>query len=415
MGRPVHLLFVSSLLPTENPTTGFEIANQAIIAAYRRQGIELSFAGFRRRGSGEAAASGSEAICLGDIALENAGAGRARKALWLAGALARGLPVTAAKLAGLSQLALLARLGKAGPIDGLILNSLQMPTAYPFLTEFPAIFIAHNVEHHSAEENAANAGKRATRLLYRREAHLLKRAEQRLCREAAVVHTLSAEDGAGLGLAVDPKCLPLVLTVGRRQTVDDGHRDHDIGLIGTWSWAPNRVGLDWFLGEVVPRLPGDLTVAIAGRLDGPPPATPTNVAFLGRVDDAQRFVRGSRVLALATRGGTGVQLKTIEAFEEGMPAVATPQALRGVATLPPNVDVADDPAEFAALLATRVAAERAGADIRLDGSAFAASQQKGLDAGIAAGLALFSRGLALSRSATGTDGGLQPAFVGSAN
>ncbi|WP_343033917.1 glycosyltransferase family 4 protein [Aurantimonas aggregata] len=393
----MHLLFVSSLLPTENPTTGFEIANQAIIAAYARQGVRLSFAGFRRRDAEGPADTRGDGICLGDIVLENAGAGRAQKALWLAGALARGLPVTAAKLAGLSRRALLVRLVEAGPVEGLILNSLQMPTAYPFLTQFPAIFIAHNVEHRSAEENAANAGSRATHLLYRREAALLKRAEQRLCREAAVVHTLSVEDGAGLGLAGHPKCLPLALTVGRRQTADDGHRDHDIGLIGTWSWAPNRVGLDWFLGEVVPRLPPDLTVAIAGRLDGPPPLTPTNVAFLGRVDDAQRFVRGSRVLALATRGGTGVQLKTIEAFEEGMPAVATSQALRGVATLPKNADVADDPARFAALLAARVAAERQGADIRLDGSAFAASQRSELDCGIAAGLELFARELALGR------------------
>lgn len=408
----MHLLFVSSLLPSDAPSTGFEIANRAIIEAYRRQGVRLTFAGFRRREGASASGPADDGLCLGEIVLENAGASRAQKARWLAGALARGLPVTAAKLAGLSQRALMDRFAEAGPVDGLVLNSLQMPTAYPFLVRFPSIFIAHNVEHRSAEENARNAGGIATRLLYRREAALLKRAEARLCREAAVVHTLSAEDGVGLGLADDPKCVTLALTVGREQDVHDGHRDHDIGLIGTWSWAPNRVGLDWFLDEVVPRLPPDLTVAIAGRLDGPPPRMPTNVAFLGRVDDAQRFVRGSRVLALATKGGTGVQLKTIEAFEEGMPAVATPQALRGVDALPANVDVADDPAEFASLLVARVAAERAGATIRLDGSAFAAAQQAALDTGIAAGVERLSQSIALGRRESGTQALLRPALAG---
>jgi hypothetical protein len=406
----VHLLFVSSLLPSHDPTTGFEIANRAIIAAYRRQGVKLSFAGFRRRDDAPSPQRAGESICLGEIALENAGSSRAQKACWLAGALSRGLPVTAAKLAGLSKRTLLAHLAEVGEFDGLILNSLQMPTAYPYLTRFPAIFIAHNVEHRSAEENAANAAGSLTRLLYRREAALLKRAETRLCREARVIHTLSAADAAGLGLAGDARCLPLALTVGHAQGADDGSRHHDVGLIGTWSWAPNRVGLDWFLGEVVPRLPSDLTVAIAGRLDGPPPAAPANVAFLGRVEDAQRFVRASRVLALATRGGTGVQLKTIEAFEEGMPAVATPQALRGVDAMPANVGVANDPAEFAHQIVVRVAAEKAGENSRLDGSVFAASQRDALDRGVSAGLDLLS--LSIARRAAGAETILQPVLAG---
>ena len=46
----MHLLFLSSLLPDGRPSTGFEIANHAIAQSYRRQGVRLSFAGFRRPG-----------------------------------------------------------------------------------------------------------------------------------------------------------------------------------------------------------------------------------------------------------------------------------------------------------------------------------------------------------------------------
>ncbi len=157
-------------------------------------------------------------------------------------------------------------------------------------------------------------------------------------------------------------------------------------MIGTWSWAPNRLGLDWFMTEVAPLLPPDLAVGIAGRFDGAPPPAPAQVRFLGRVPDAQGFVRSGRVVALATRGGTGVQLKTIETFEEGMPAVATPSALRGIgAALPGNVRVADDARAFAGALVDLVRRERAGEALRLDGRAFAERQAADLRRGVAAG------------------------------
>ena len=101
-------------------------------------------------------------------------------------------------------------------------------------------------------------------------------------------------------------------------------------------------------------------------------------------------MRASRVVALATKGGTGVQLKTIETFEEGLPAVATSAALRGIDAVPENVRVADDPQAFAAGLIEQVMADRAGGDLRLDGSRFAERQRAALDAGIARGLGIFA-------------------------
>ena len=382
----MHLLFLSSLLPEDEPSTGFEIANRALIEAYRRRGVRLTVAGFRRPG---ARAAGEGEIDLGERAIENAGATLALKLGWVALAFARGRPIASAKLAGLGAPSLLARLAEAGPADGIILNGLQIAAAYPFLaSRHPSIFVAHNVEHASARQNAANAAKPHARLLYAREARLMERAERRLARQAAVVHAFTEADLAGLGLAGAAKGIALPLTVGRTAKPDDGVRTHDVGLIGTWSWAPNCVGLDWFLKAVVPHLPPDVTVAIAGRIDGAPPPVPPNVRFLGRVEHAQRFVASSRVLALSTKGGTGVQLKTLETCEEGMPAVATPEAVRGVCELPGNVAVEADPGAFADWLAGMVAAERAGKRLRLDGSAFARHRRVRLDAGIGRGLDL---------------------------
>ena len=61
-------------------------------------------------------------------------------------------------------------------------------------------------------------------------------------------------------------------------------------------------------------------------------------------------MRSGRVVALVSRAGSGVQLKTIETFELGLPAVATSRSLRGIGTLPANCIVADEPVEFARAL-----------------------------------------------------------------
>jgi hypothetical protein len=89
------------------------------------------------------------------------------------------------------------------------------------------------------------------------------------------------------------------------------------------------------------------------------------------------------VVPLISRAGTGVQLKTIETFELGLPSVATTRSLRGIGHIPANCVVTDDPAEFASALEQ---AARGAEDV--DGALFHASQRAALDAAIARGLAV---------------------------
>lgn len=370
----MHCLFVSSLLPEPNPRTGFEIANRAILSAFVEAGARVTPVGFRRPG-GPSAREGE--IDLGTLGIENAAAGALRKMRWVAGAWAARLPVSAAKLRVMSDAVLARRLGAAGPFDALILNGVQMAGAYPFLLDLaPSVFVAHNVEHVSARENAGSAAGLVSRLLYAREARLLQRIETRICARANAVHTLAQADLGPLGLAQDPKATTLPLTVGRTPAGKECARAHDVGLIGTWSWAPNRIGLDWFLSKVAPLLSPDITIAVAGAFDGPPPAAPPNVSFAGRVPDAQGFVRASRVIAIATKGGTGIQLKTLETLEEGMPSVATSPALRGIdGARPSNLRIADEPQAFADALEEAVRNDREGRAVRLDGRSFVAARR----------------------------------------
>jgi hypothetical protein len=117
----------------------------------------------------------------------------------------------------------------------------------------------------------------------------------------------------------------------------------DAALIGTWTWQPNRIGLDWFLSDVVPHLPQNFTIRIAGKVPAGVTSNHPGVTFVGRVPDAAEFVRTGAVVPLTSRAGTGVQLKTIETFELGLPSVATKRSLRGVDHVPANCTVTDDP------------------------------------------------------------------------
>lgn len=379
----MRLAFVTSLLPTGQPDTGFEIANACVIGALRDVGCEVRLFGLLRPGGPDEPPA--DAVVLDRMVIENAEATAGRKAGWLAASLRLGLPVIAAKLAPLSP-RLRAALDREGPFDAVVVNSAPVAAAFPWLLQrWPAILVAHNVEHATAAENARNAGALGA-LLYRREARLLRGAEHEALARARHVWCFSEEDRVGFGMDIEAKSTVLPLLTPAPAKLPKVEATFDVGLIGTWTWRPNLAGLRWFLDEVAPRLPADLAIAVAGRLPAGLASADGRVRLLGRVPDAAAFVAGARVMALTSRTGTGVQLKTIETFQLGKPAVATRSSVRGMSALPMNCLVAEDAPAFAAALAKLVADVRSERTRKGDGRAFVQAQRKGLREGVVRGL-----------------------------
>ena len=385
----MRLAFLTSLIPVARPDTGFEIANAAILSALREAGHTVTAIGFLR--PGEVPAEPEQAIVVTEADIENAAVPAVQKLRWLVEAVRLGLPVACAKLrlAGAGRLVEAVR--AQGPFDALVLNSVMLPGAFPELLRIaPCILVEHNIEHVSARQNAEHAENPLLRRLYGREAQLLERLERRLWDEARFIWTLAEEDRRALGPAHQAKscALPLVSGSAAAAPPDDlGEAPaFDIGLIGTWTWGPNLIGLDWFLREVCPLLPEGIRVAVAGRVP-PELRAPPNVTLVGRVPSAEGFLRSCRLVALSSRAGTGVQLKTIEAMQLGLPAVATTLSCRGFTEMPANFTLADTAEDFARALTERVAAIRSGDRQRIDGAAFMASQRKALADGLARGLA----------------------------
>jgi glycosyltransferase involved in cell wall biosynthesis len=386
----LRLAFLTSLIPVAKPDTGFEIANAAILDALRAAGHEVTAFGFLR--PGEIPASPAQAVVIDTVDIENAAVPATRKLAWIGHALLKGLPVACAKLRLAGEGRLVEAVKAHGPFDALILNSVMLPGAFPELTTLgPCVLVEHNIEHVSARQSAAHAGNPLLRRLYEREARLLEAIECRLWDEARFVWALAEEDRQALGPDGQgtSAVLPLVSTGETTAPADSTPAEpaYDIGLIGTWTWAPNFIGLDWFLREICPLLPADVTVAVAGRLPAAMAATPPNVRLVGRVPAADAFLRSCRIVALSSRAGTGVQLKTIEAMQLGLPAVATKLSCRGFTAPPANFSFAETPQDFAAELVARLAVIRGGDPQRLDGAAFMAGQRRALAEALARGLA----------------------------
>ncbi|TPI09517.1 glycosyltransferase [Mesorhizobium sp. B4-1-3] len=378
----MHLLFATSIVPDGALASGYEIANAAIIDALRRAGVRVTVIGFIW--PGKAPADPQNTIVLDAVEVRTESASALRKLAWLGKAVLSGLTFSSVKLRVVSDAEVRAAIERAGPFDGYVLNSVQFAGAFEkVLADRPIVFVGHNVEHRSAEENAAAAGSALQRWMFRREARLLKVMEERLCGAARFVFTLAEEDREALGVASDGRSavLPLVTRAQAPTSKAERHIDCDAALIGTWTWQPNRIGLDWFLTKVVPHLEPDFRIRIAGNMPSGVSSPHLGVSFVGRVPDAQAFVCGAAVIPLISTAGSGVQLKTIETFELGLPSVATSRSLRGIGYRPDNCVVADDPIAFAAAL------QAAAANVRdVDGSAFHRRQLKALDAAIGLGL-----------------------------
>lgn len=385
----MHLIFATSIVPDGAASTGYEIANNAVISALRRAGIRLTVVGFCW--PGKRPEDPENTVVLGEIDVRNDNAGAGQKAAWVANAVRLGLPVTSAKLRIIEPRQLSSTLASLEPIDGFVLNAVAISGAFEeCFKDRPSIYVAHNVEHRSAWENAQTASSLVQRTLFAREARLLNELENRLCANSDFVFTLASEDQTDFGLDSSRSAvLPLTVReeLPKRRSPED--IVHDCTLIGTWTWQPNRVGLEWFLGRVLPLMDRKIRVAVAGDAADDLRSNFPDVHWAGRVDDATDFIRSGSVVPLISRSGTGVQLKTIEAFELGLPSVATSHSLRGLDTVPINCEVTDDPDEFAAALTKKIGAARDGS-LDLDGSEFWHRQRQELDRRISAALDIFA-------------------------
>ena len=336
----------------DSPTSGGELCTARLLAALQDAGHQVRLIG---RGSAAGALSlGQRVDAFSSLPLH-------RRAASLLGAWASGQAATVHRLTrgGAARQAAQALL--AAPMDALVVDHLQAwAWARPVRQRLPApLLVMHNLESAGYAEQASNARGLQQRVL-RREARLVGALEADALQHAAAVACLSSDDLCGLpNIAGHRLQLPGYPLLHGHQTRPHGPRHGEdpgtrIGLLGTWTWAPNRAALRWMLAEVLPRLGPGCRLVLAGTgLDRLPvalsAAATRQVQVLGRVADVADFYRRVDVVALPSLQGSGVQEKAIEAIARAAAVVATPHALRGLGPgLPGHVQQATSAADFAA-------------------------------------------------------------------
>ncbi len=362
----MNLLVLTTRLFDE-PRSGGELCTARLLKTLRDGGHRLTLVG--RGDAALAQAWGDTAVSIGDVIGPFAQLKPHHQLAVLCAAHVHRQAITVHRQGG-RQAAERHKALLQGPFDACIVDHLQ---AWPWLGAKPVrptMLVNHNIESDNYLEMAGSQGASLggpkpsalmRRAIFKREARCLLDIERQASRQAQVIACLSAEDGrrmasiaAGAGLDIERKlCVLRGYPMGLHQTLRPAppQAPRRIGLMGTWTWEPNRTALRWFLHRVWPTLQDRCRLVLAGTgLEGLDWPAATQV--LGRVDDVRSFYEAVDVVALPSLHGSGVQEKAIEAIGRGSIVVATRHALRGLGpALPPSVHQADTPQAFGALCA----------------------------------------------------------------
>ena len=192
----------------------------------------------------------------------------------------------------------------------------------------------HNVESDFFKQFAAEkTGPK--KIVAEAEYAAARNFEERTLREVDAVVAISSEDAKQIkALAgVSAHVVPVVMAFERKTRPHPG-RPH-FCYVGSLSWRPNVLGLNWFCQKVWPlvrkRVP-DATFEIAGvglkldasrRLRVPDPWKGPGIETVGFLEELEPLYGRSLGMLAPITGGSGVRLKLLEGFRAGMPVVTT--------------------------------------------------------------------------------------------
>ena len=141
--------------------------------------------------------------------------------------------------------------------------------------------------------------------------------------------------------------IPMML---KSPSIDDIAFDNKLyDIIYVASNNPHNVkAFDWFLKEVYPLLPLNLSICVIGQITSTFNDSYSNITKISFANNLDSLYQEARIAICPMLSGTGVKIKVVEALSYGLPVVCN---TRGVDGLVNKIDngclVSDDPKGFA--------------------------------------------------------------------
>jgi len=226
------------------------------------------------------------------------------------------------------------------------------------VTGLPVAVTHHSVESDLLRIRADHHPNRVLAAYLRYQSHLLEAVEREYCERVAVNVMMSEVDAARLR-----RLAPAARTYVAPNGVDvdfftptSPHRQRPerIIFLGPTYMYPNRDGLDYFIGQVWPRVRSacpEATLHLVGRNseeDRRRYSEVPGVVPRGFVDDIREPFAEAACSVVPLRIGGGTRLKILDSWAMGKAVVSTSVGCEGLAAHEgENILVRDDPAKFA--------------------------------------------------------------------
>jgi len=260
---------------------------------------------------------------------------------------------------------------------------------------------AHNIEHRLWERNADTAAKFLKKKYFSFLAGRLKQYELGVLNSYDAVAAITPQDAAWFSangftkpLSVIPFGMDLS-SIHRKSSITEDKAS--VFHIGAMDWKPNMEGVSWFLEKVWDKVlmqQPDVKLYLAGRnmtaeLKN---LKRRNVEVLGEVADAHQFILSKGLMIVPLLSGGGMRVKLIEGMALGKVVLSTTVGAEGVECEDGmNILIADDPADFAAVIGKYLSDQNHLAAIGVRAKQFAAEYYNNDD--ISRKLSLFYRSL----------------------
>ena len=198
----------------------------------------------------------------------------------------------------------------------------------------------HNVLSVLFDRMAATERGVLRKILLQIEASKMRNYERQIFTRFDALLAVSETDAQQIRMLAGRKCDPVVvpIAIDSEAMRPVARRPCALGIlsVGTMSYPPNVDGVTWFAREVLPlvaqRIPGVAFRIVGAKPDRQVRALTKNpsIVVTGYVDELDSLVAHSSVFIVPLRSGSGMRVKILNAFAQGLPVVSTTLGCEGI-------------------------------------------------------------------------------------